>query len=94
MISCSSTSISAAEELPTGTRLHIGDAVIEVTSPPHLGCAKFIARFGKEAMRFVNSPVGRSLNLRGICARVVVGGTVRTGDSITAVTAADVVTTS
>ena len=82
------------EELPTGTRLHIGDAVIEVTSPPHLGCAKFIARFGKEAMRFVNSPVGRSLNLRGICARVVVGGTVRTGDSITAVTSADVVTTS
>ena len=81
------------EELPTGTHLHIGDAVIEVTAPPHLGCAKFVARFGKEAMRFVNSPVGRSLNLRGICARVVVGGTVRTGDTITAVVAPEALAT-
>ncbi len=81
------------EELPTGTRLQIGDAIIEVTSPPHLGCVKFVSRFGKEAMRFVNSPVGRSLNLRGICARVVVGGTVRTGDTITAVHAPEALTT-
>jgi hypothetical protein len=81
------------EELPTGTRLQIGDAIIEVTSPPHLGCAKFVSRFGKEAMRFVNSPVGRSLNLRGICARVVVGGTIRTGDTITGVLAPEALTT-
>ncbi len=73
------------EELPPGTRLHIGDAVVEVTEPPHRGCAKFTARFGMEAMRFVNSPVGRSLNLRGICARVLVGGTIRRGDAIKAV---------
>jgi MOSC domain len=81
------------EELPTGTRLQIGDAIIEVTSPPHLGCVKFVSRFGKEAMRFVNSPIGRSLNVRGICARVVVGGTVRTGDTITAVLAPEALTT-
>ena len=70
------------EELPPGSRLHVRDAVIEVTEPPHRGCAKFTARFGKDAMRFVNSPVGRSLNLRGICARVLVGGTIRAGDEI------------
>lgn len=80
------------EELPPGTHLRIGEAVVEVTEAPHRGCAKFAARFGKDAMRFVNSPVGRALNLRGICARVVVGGTIRAGDEIVAVPVSDVVT--
>jgi MOSC domain-containing protein YiiM len=53
-----------------------------VTEPPHTGCAKFVERFGQEAMRFVNSSLGRSLRLRGMCARVVVAGTVRPGDPI------------
>jgi hypothetical protein len=66
--------------LPAGTRLTIGSAVIEVTPPPHLGCHKFVARFGLEAMKFVNSPVGRELHLRGINAKVVQGGRVRVGD--------------
>ena len=70
------------EELPPGTRLHIGDAVIEITEIPHTGCAKFTARFGIEAMRFVNSPEGRRLNLRGINAKVVVAGRIRTGDRV------------
>ena len=69
--------------LPPGTRLALGSAVIEVTEPPHLGCAKFVERFGKEAMRFVNSPRGRELRLRGLNARVVVAGTVRPGDTVT-----------
>ena len=69
-------------ELPPGTRLRIGDAVVEVTEPPHRGCAKFTARYGGDAMRFVNSPAGRALNARGICARVVVSGAIRTGDAI------------
>ena len=68
--------------LPAGTRLAIGDAVIEVTEPPHTGCAKFSARFGSAALRFVNSPDGRALRLRGLNARVVRPGTVRRGDSI------------
>ncbi len=72
------------DELPAGTRLQIGDAVIEITEIPHTGCAKFTERFGIEAMRFVNSPEGRRLNLRGINAKVVVPGTIRTGDRITA----------
>ena len=65
-----------------GTRLALGSAVIEVTEPPHTGCSKFVERFGREAMRFVNSPQGRELRLRGMCARVVVAGTVRPGDPI------------
>jgi hypothetical protein len=68
--------------LPPGTRLALGSAVIEITDKPHIGCAKFVARFGRDAMRFVNSPQGRELRLRGLNARVVVPGTVRPGDTI------------
>jgi hypothetical protein len=70
----------SAANLPAGTRLAIGDAVLEVTAQPHTGCGKFVERFGLDAMKFVNSPVGRSLHLRGINARVVQPGVVRTGD--------------
>jgi hypothetical protein len=70
------------ENLPAWTRLAIGDAIIEVTDQPHTGCAKFVSRFGVEAMKFVNSPLGRSLNLRGINARVVQPGTIRRGDVV------------
>lgn len=68
--------------VPAGTRLAIGDAIIEVTEPAHLGCAKFSARFGEQAWRFVNSRVGRELRLRGLNARVLSGGTIRSGDSV------------
>jgi hypothetical protein len=70
----------SAANLPPGTRLALGTAVIEVTAVPHTGCAKFIHRFGSDAMKFVNSPVGRSLNLRGINAKVVQPGPIRVGD--------------
>jgi hypothetical protein len=70
----------SAANLPSGTRLGIGEAVIEVTPQPHTGCGKFVERFGIDAMKFVNSPARRSLNLRGINARVVQPGTVRVGD--------------
>ncbi|MGI8791575.1 MAG: MOSC domain-containing protein [Acidimicrobiales bacterium] len=69
--------------LPTGTRLEIGDAaVIEVTDQPHTGCAKFSARFGPDALRFVNSPVGKELRLRGLNAKVVTGGLIQPGDAV------------
>jgi hypothetical protein len=68
--------------IPSGTRLELGSAVVEVTSPPHLGCNKFAERFGPDARRFVNSPVGRQLRLRGVNARIIVAGTVRVGDTI------------
>ena len=70
------------ENIPAGTQLAIGSAVIEVTAQPHTGCQKFVARFGREAMLFVNSPVGKQLHLRGINARVVQPGTIRRGDAV------------
>lgn len=70
------------ENLPPGTRLQIGSAVIEVTAVPHLGCKKFVARFGLDAMKFVNSAVGKQLHLRGVNAKVVKSGSIRIGDSV------------
>jgi hypothetical protein len=70
------------ENLPVGTRLSIGPALVEVTDELHTGCAKFTARFGPAAIRFVNSPAGRELRLRGMYVRVVEPGTVRRGDPV------------
>jgi len=70
------------ENLPTGTRLRVGSALVEVTDMPHTGCAKFSERFGPAAIRFVNSPSGRARRLRGMYVRVVEPGVVRPGDSI------------
>ncbi len=70
------------ENLPAGTRLAMGSAIIEVTAVPHLGCKKFATRFGVEAMKFVNSRRGKQLCLRGINAKVVKSGRVHTGDKI------------
>jgi MOSC domain-containing protein YiiM len=72
----------SAENLPPGTRLAIGSSVIEVTAQPHTGCSKFAARFGADAMAFVNSPVGKRLQLRGVNAKVVQPGVVRVGDTV------------
>jgi MOSC domain-containing protein YiiM len=66
--------------LPAGTRVALGDAVVEVTPQPHTGCSKFLSRFGVDAQKFVNSPIGRELNLRGINAKVVRSGRIRVGD--------------
>ena len=68
--------------LPPGSRVQIGSAVIEFSEPPHTGCAKFSGRYGVDALKFVNSPTGRELRLRGANCRVVVAGTVRPGDLI------------
>ena len=73
--------------LPAGTRLRIGDvAVIEITPKPHTGCAKFAKRFGPDTTRFVNTGEGKRLRLRGVCAKVVTGGTVHRGDVVTKLT--------
>lgn len=66
--------------LPAGTRLGIGSAVVEVTAVPHTGCRKFMARFGRDAMKFVNW--SQSLHYRGINAKVVEPGTIRVGDCV------------
>ncbi len=71
------------DNLPAGTRLSVGDATLEVTAEPHTGCKKFNARFGVDALRFVNSRVGRRLRLRGLNAKVIEPGTITTGDRLT-----------
>ena len=68
--------------LPAGTRLAIGSAVIQASPEPHTGCRKFRARYGIDAVRFVGSAVGKELQLRGINASVMVGGTIRVGDAV------------
>ena len=70
------------ENLPPGTRLTIGSAVLEVSAVPHTGCSKFLARFGRDAMKFVNSAEGKQLHLRGINTRVVQAGTIHVGDIV------------
>ena len=73
----------SVENLPPGTRLSIADAMIEVTHEPHTGCSKFSERFGSDAIRLVNKSPGRELRLRGLNARIVEGGTIRVGDTVT-----------
>jgi MOSC domain-containing protein YiiM len=74
------------ENVPPGTELAIGSAVVQVTDVPHLGCEKFTQRYGAEARALVNAPDGVALNLRGINTRVVRSGTVRRGDAVVKVT--------
>lgn len=68
--------------LPPGTQLKIGEAIIEITAEPHLGCKKFLERFGKDAVLFVNSEQGKALNLRGVNAKVVKPGRVEAGSIV------------
>jgi hypothetical protein len=69
------------ENLPAGSRIQVGSAVLEVSPLPHTGCAKFVSRFGADAMKFVNSPLGKELCLRGINAKVVQTGTIKVGQT-------------
>jgi MOSC domain-containing protein YiiM len=70
------------DNLPAGSRVRIGSAVLEVTSPPHNGCKKFAGRFGQDAARFVNSVEGKRLRLRGVNTKVASEGTIRVGDVV------------
>jgi MOSC domain-containing protein YiiM len=66
----------SAENLPVGTRLRVGDAIVEMSPKPHNGCVKFQARFGADALRFVQAPATRHQNLRGVYWKVVEPGVV------------------
>jgi len=72
----------SADNLPTGSRLRIGGATLEVTAKPHNGCRKFAARFGPDALRLVSKPELRGRNLRGIYMRVVEAGEVAVGNAV------------
>jgi hypothetical protein len=71
-----------AENLPAGTHIQVGSAILEVSGLPHTGCAKFTARFGSAATRFINAKPNRDFRLRGMNTRIVTPGTVRPGDTI------------
>lgn len=73
------------DNLPPGARLSIGSAVIEISKEPHTGCRKFAERFGHDALRFISTPLGRQMRMRGINTRVVRSGTIRVGDVATKV---------
>ncbi len=70
------------DNIPPGTRLALGSAVIEVSAQPHTGCKKFSSRFGMDAIKFVNSPEGKQLHLRGLNTRVIQPGTIQIGDAL------------
>ena len=68
--------------LPTGSQLSLGEAIIEITAIPHNGCKKFTERYGLDAVKFVNSPIGKELHLRGVNAKVIKAGTIKVGDIV------------
>jgi len=70
----------SSENLPPGTQIALGEAIVEITEPPHTGCKKFAARFGVNAMLFVNVGRGKTQNFRGICAKVMKSGDISVGD--------------
>lgn len=72
----------SVENLPPGTRLFVGEALVEVTERPHTGCAKFASRFGVDALRWISEPAGRAARMRGMYVRVLEGGAIRVGDAI------------
>ena len=72
----------SVNNVPPGTRLSLGATVIQITEPPHTGCKKFAARFGLDALRFISSPVGKQLQLRGVNAKVIRPGAIRVGDVV------------
>jgi MOSC domain-containing protein YiiM len=71
------------DNLPAGSRIRVGEAIVEISEVPHTGCAKFSGRFGAEALRFANIGPGRDNRFRGVNAFVVEGGTFAVGDKIT-----------
>ncbi|MBQ11232.1 MAG: MOSC domain-containing protein [Planctomyces sp.] len=68
--------------VPPGTRISVGEAILEVTNQPHTGCHKFAERFGVDALKLTSTPIGRELQLRGINLKVVQGGEIRPGDAV------------
>jgi hypothetical protein len=68
--------------MPVGTRISVGKAILEATDQPHTGCQKFAARFGIDALKLISSATGKELQLRGINLKVVVGGEIKPGDMV------------
>ncbi|MFT5632095.1 MAG: hypothetical protein ACI9HB_003282 [Gammaproteobacteria bacterium] len=70
------------ENLPNGTRLGIGSAVVEVSDKFNTACIKWQGRYGAESLRWLNLRKNRDYRLRGILCRIVQDGVVRLGDEL------------
>lgn len=70
------------ENLPVGTRLSIGGAVLEVSDVEHRPCRPFIERFGKTSTKRVARANRLGLRGRGVLCHVRVGGEIALGDAI------------
>ena len=68
--------------LPAGTRIALGSAILEVTPQPHTGCGKFAARFGQDARDLTADRDFENQRLRGLYIRVVEAGEVGPGDRV------------
>ena len=67
--------------LSVGSKICIGGCVLQVTPEPHNPCSKFRSRFGNHA--FKTCVQLSDDRIRGVYLRVVRGGIITIGDSIT-----------
>ena len=74
------------DNVPPGTQISVGNAILEITPMPHTGCEKFSERFGIDALKFISTPEGRQWQLRGVNARVIKSGSIKTGDKVSRIT--------
>jgi hypothetical protein len=75
----------SATNLPVGTRLRLGKALVVVSPRPHEGCLKFKRRFGQDALVFVSAKPTRPQNLRGVHWTILEPGPAAVGDLITVI---------
>jgi len=68
--------------LPSGSQLKVGSALLKVSEKPHTGCKIFSERFGLDALKFISSKQARELSLRGINTSIIKSGMVQTGDKV------------
>jgi hypothetical protein len=68
--------------LPPGTLVQAGSAVLRVSALFNDGCVKWKARYGADAKDWITAPGHPALRLRGILCAVVQDGAVRIGDRL------------
>jgi hypothetical protein len=72
----------ADTDLPVGTRLSVGTAILRVSDVPNDGCAKWRVRCGRPAYNWIIKPDHLKLRLRGLYALIEQDGEVRLGDTL------------
>ena len=72
----------SAKNLPVGALLQIGGVTLEISAVENDACAKFAAHYGNRVLEWIRLPQNRPLRLRGLFARVSVGGVASRGDPV------------